>query len=109
MAKVPALYRLAGWYLLRLMWPEQVGGIAMRAQAWPTGARTVRELPHVVERAVARATGPMLDPPGVWLSSLHASLPPRGPGMPRGRSAALGGAVQHLLTAHASSPFTGTA
>jgi hypothetical protein len=47
---------------------------------WPTEARNVQELPHVVERAVVLATGPMLEAPGVWLSSLDAALLPGGPG-----------------------------
>ena len=64
----------------------------------------VHELPHVVERAVALATGPMLEAPGVWLSWLDAAIPPRGPGMPPGRSDALGGAVQHLLAARPRAP-----
>jgi hypothetical protein len=52
----------------------------MRPEVWRTGARNVHELPHVVERAVVPATGPMLEAPGVWLSSLDAALPPGGPG-----------------------------
>jgi hypothetical protein len=42
---------------------------------WRTGACNVHELPHVVERAVVLATGPMLEAPDVWLSSLGAALP----------------------------------
>jgi hypothetical protein len=42
------------------MWPEQIGGIAMRPEVWLTEARNDHELPHVLERAVVLATGPML-------------------------------------------------
>ena len=45
-----------------------------------TEARNDHELPHVLERAVVLATGPMPEVPGVWLSSLDAALPPGGPG-----------------------------
>jgi hypothetical protein len=41
-----------------------------------TEERNDHELPHVLERAVVLATGPMLEAPGVWLSSLDAALLP---------------------------------
>jgi Nif-specific regulatory protein len=47
----------------------------MEAYDWPGN---VRELRNVVERAVALATGPMLDTGDVWLSSLDAASPPEG-------------------------------
>jgi Nif-specific regulatory protein len=47
----------------------------MESYDWPGN---VRELRNVVERAVALATGPMLDAPDVWLSSLDAGAPPEG-------------------------------
>jgi hypothetical protein len=57
------------------MCPEQIGGPAVRSEVWPTGARTVHELPYVVERAVVLAPGPMPEAPGVWLSLLDGTLP----------------------------------
>jgi Nif-specific regulatory protein len=44
----------------------------MEAYHWPGN---VRELRNVVERAVALSTGPLLDAPDVWLSSLDAASP----------------------------------
>ena len=44
-----------------------------RTYHWPGN---VRELRNVVERAVALGTGPMLDAPDIWLSSLEAGRPP---------------------------------
>ena len=41
---------------------------------WLTDARNDHELPRVLERAVVLATGPMLQAPCVWLSSLDAAL-----------------------------------
>jgi hypothetical protein len=61
------------------MWPTQFGGMAIRAEVWPTGARTVHELPYVVKRAVVLAPGPMLKAPGVWLSLLDCTLRPARP------------------------------
>ena len=43
---------------------------------WLTEARNDHELPHLLERAVVLATGPMLEAAGVWLSSLEAALLP---------------------------------
>jgi hypothetical protein len=58
------------------MWPTQFGGIAASADVWLTEARNDHEVPHVLERAVGRPAGPMPDAPGVWLSSLDATLLP---------------------------------
>ena len=44
----------------------------MEAYHWPGN---VRELRNVVERAVALSTGPMLDGPDIWLSSLEVTNP----------------------------------
>jgi hypothetical protein len=41
-----------------------------------TEARNGHVLPHVLERAVVLATGPMPEAPGAWLSSLDAALLP---------------------------------
>jgi hypothetical protein len=43
---------------------------------WLTDARNGHELPQVLERDVVLATGPMLEAPGAWLSSLDAALLP---------------------------------
>jgi hypothetical protein len=43
---------------------------------WLTEARNDHELPQVRQRAVVLATGPMLQGPGVWLSSLDVALLP---------------------------------
>jgi hypothetical protein len=43
---------------------------------WLTEARNGQELPHVLERGVVLATGPMPEAPGVWLPSLDAALLP---------------------------------
>ena len=68
--------------------PEQVAQIDLRPPVDVAGTdwrmcgscggaahrtRNGHELPHVLERAVVRATGPMLEAPGVWLSSLDAA------------------------------------
>jgi hypothetical protein len=58
------------------MWPKQIGGSAIRAEVWPTGAHNVCELPHVLERAIAPPTWPMLEALGAWLSLLDAALLP---------------------------------
>jgi Nif-specific regulatory protein len=44
----------------------------MEEYHWPGN---VRELRNVVERAVALSSGPMLDSPDIWLSSLEVSGP----------------------------------
>jgi Nif-specific regulatory protein len=44
----------------------------MESYHWPGN---VRELRNVVERSVALGTGPMLDAPDIWLSSLDSSGP----------------------------------
>jgi transcriptional regulator with GAF, ATPase, and Fis domain len=44
----------------------------MEAYHWPGN---VRELRNVVERAVALGSGPMIDAPDIWLSSLEAGGP----------------------------------
>jgi hypothetical protein len=53
--------------------------MAIRAEVWPAGARTVHELPYVVKRAVVLTPGPMLEAPGVWLSLLDCTLRPARP------------------------------
>ncbi len=45
----------------------------MEQYEWPGN---VRELRNVVERAVALGTGPTLDSPDIWLSSLEVTAPP---------------------------------
>jgi Nif-specific regulatory protein len=45
----------------------------MEQYQWPGN---VRELRNVVERAVALGSGPSLDAPDIWLSSLEVSAPP---------------------------------
>jgi transcriptional regulator with GAF, ATPase, and Fis domain len=49
----------------------------MEAYDWPGN---VRELRNVVERAVALSSGPTLDAPDVWLSSLDLASPPESAG-----------------------------
>jgi Nif-specific regulatory protein len=44
----------------------------MESYHWPGN---VRELRNVVERAVALGTGPVIDAPDIWLSSLEADGP----------------------------------
>jgi Nif-specific regulatory protein len=44
----------------------------MESYHWPGN---VRELRNVVERAVALGTGPVIDAPDIWLSSLEAGGP----------------------------------
>jgi hypothetical protein len=58
------------------MCPSQITPPRELNSVWLTEGRNDHELPHLLERAVVLATRPMLEAPGVWLSSLDAALLP---------------------------------